>query len=332
MGWAITLLLVLVELSGGGVTNLFADETAAQNPEAPSPPPWMEARDRAIEQIVACSRSQDPFVRANAIEAAQLMPRRVVPMIQLGIQDANPAVRFAALVTIGKLRLTEMAPTAQRLTDDPSASVRAAALFAGYRCQQQPDISPFAAMLTSVNPTVRGNAAMLLGLMDDRGAVEMLKELAATPMPRANPVQEAIVRLQVAEAIVKLGDDSALNAIRASVYSQFDEVRVLAVSMLGGLSDRRMEKALAQLLLEPPIELQVAAAGTLTQLGRPEGLPVILQACGSPVPTVRAQAGITLGYFRSRSAAQALLALLEDPHQAVRLSAAAGILRATDQR
>lgn len=298
-----------------------------------APPPWLQklttAQPRAIDQVLTSSRSDNPFLRANAIEAAHSLREtgQVVPLAQLGLDDAHEAVRFAAAVTIGKLKLTKMAPAVSRLRADPSDSVQAAALFALYRCGQDVDISPIAAMLASPQPATRGNVAMLLGEMGEHDAKLMLEDLARTPMPRAGAVQEALVRVQIAEAIVKLGDDSTLNAIRAGMYSPFDEVRVLSITMLGRLGDQRMEAAVAQLLAQPPIELQVAAADCLSRLGRPDGLPVVLHASESEIPTVRAQAAIALGGFPGAKTAAALLSLLDDPEEQVRLSAAAAILR-----
>lgn len=285
-------------------------------------------RQRAVKQVLDSSRSPNGFLRANAIEAAHHLPQRVVPLVQLGLEDPHPAVRFAATATIGKLKLAEMTPAVERLATDPFESVRAAALWALHRCGRQVNMTPLAIMITSSKPTTRGNVAMLLGQMNNRTTAAMLKDLAGVPMPRASAVQEAIVRIQIAEAIVRLGDESALNALRAGAYSQFDEVRVLAVSMLGRLSDRRMEKALAQMLLEPPIELQVAAAGSLAQLGRFDGESVVVGACRSEIPTVRAQAAMTLAHFRSDQAAETLVGLLDDRKEQVRLSAAAAILQA----
>lgn len=322
--------LVLIAIS---VVLALTQLTAQATP--PTPPQWMQrlhkAFPKAIEQVLASSRSQNPFLRANAIEAGQHLPQRIIPMIQLALGDTHPAARFAAATILGKLRLAEISSAVTPLLNDPSLSVRAAAMFALHRCGQSADVSTMARMLTSPDPSVRGNAVMLLGQMDDRNTIAMIKDLAKNRMSRASAAQEALVRLQIAEAIVNLGDDSALNVVRAGLYSQFDEVRVLAVTMLGQQHDQRMTKAIVQLLAQPPIELQIAAAGALAQLGqRQPGLPVVLGACDSKIPTVRAQAALTLGWFPGENAAQALIRMLNDPHEQVRLSAAAGIIRTTN--
>jgi HEAT repeat protein len=285
------------------------------------------ARPRAVELVLVSARSDDPFRRANAMEAAQHAGERATPLVQLGMQDPHPAVRFAALVAVGSLKLEPLSASARRLLDDPSQSVRAAAMFALRRCGQKVDITPMAAMLVSQNPALRGNVAMLLGRLGDPSAVPLLLESAKAPMPRVSAVREAIVRLQVAEAVLRLGDDSALDALRAAAYSPFDEVRVLAIQVMGRLHDERMTRAIEELLAKPPAEVQLAAAEALARMGKPDGKATTLNACGSTLPVVRAQAAMTVALFRDdAAAARALVGLLADADEQVRLAAAAAIL------
>ncbi len=312
------LMFTLVALSGCEPT----PRTGSDKPVAATP----NLRPKAIEQIIASARSSDPFLRANAIEAAQTLPDRVRPLTQLGLTDQHPAVRFAALMTLGKVKLNDLANAARPLLEDENPSVRAAAIYALRRTGARVDLTPLSAMLASQDPALRGNAAMVVGLLGDPGAIPMLKETAQVPIPRANAAQDAIIRLQVAEAIVTLGDASMLDAIRAGAYSQFDEVRVLAVTLMGQLGDRRFEKAVGTMLENPPVELQLAAAGALARFGHADGLPVIEVAAGSQIDAVRAQAAMTLGLFPISQAAPTLAKLLDDPVEQVRLAAAAAVV------
>src|SRR5688572_9250122 len=214
----VTLLVVLVATIAG----------AAEPPHGASTV-YSAARTRAIDQVVASAQSPDPFLRANAIEAAQSLPDRIVPMVQLAIQDPSPVVRFAALTAAGRLKLRGLSRAIRPLTvNDPSDSVRAAALFALRAGGEKVDLSPMAEYLTGPDADTRGNVALLLGLLGDKSAVPMLKELTKVEMPRASAEKAAKFRIQVAEAVVRLGDDGSLTALRAGAYSQFDEVRVLS--------------------------------------------------------------------------------------------------------
>jgi hypothetical protein len=209
----------------------------------------------------------------NAIEAMQPLPRRARPLAELGLNDDNPGVQFAALVTVGKLELEALGPAAKRHLESEDPSVRAAALFAAHQCGLDVDITPLARLAGSQDPTVRGNAIMLLGRMGERSAIRLLEAVGNAPMPRVSGAREAVVRIQLAEAMVRLGKDEQLAPLRAAVFSRHLEARVLAVNVLGRLGDRKIIGAIRPFLEQPPIELQLAAAKALAQRAKPGELP-----------------------------------------------------------
>lgn len=285
-----------------------------------------QAKDQAVEQVLLSGRSDNPFLRANAIEAMQPLPQRALPLAQLGLKDDHPAVRFAALVTVGQLETPGLGKAVQERLDDESPSVRAAAMFAARKLGLNVRIDAMARMLASQDPGLRGNVAMLLGMLGDRSAIPMMQEMAQVPMPRASAARQALARIQVSEAVLKLGDNTALDAVRAGAYSSHDEVRVLAVMIMGRTGDQRMQPAIRQMLENAPIELRLAAAEALARMGDDRGLSVALEGAKSQLEAVRSQTAFTLALFRDPAAARALVTLLEDPVEQVRLSAAAAIL------
>jgi len=196
-------LLILLVLSV-----FAAGAPAVERDEAQGPVSLFELREDAIRLVRESARDRDPFIRANAIEAMQSLPDRALPLAQLGLEDEHPAVRFTALVTIGKMRLRELGPAALRMLDDPDDSVRAAAMFAAKRCGQDVDISEMGQMLASSNPSIRSNVVMLLGMMGDPSALPMIESMARLPMSsrRVDELRQMIVRVQFAEAQVLLGE------------------------------------------------------------------------------------------------------------------------------
>jgi len=333
----------------------------AAEAEDTAPPTLEELRDDAVKQLRTASRDKDPFLRANAIEAMQSLPDRALPFAQLGLEDEHPAVRFTALVTIGKMRLRELGPAALRALGDPDPSVRAAAMFAARRCGQEVDISEMAQSLASPNPSVRGNVVMLLGMLGDPSALPMIESQAKVPMPnqQVDKLRRTIVHVQIAEAQVLLGDPDAISPLRAAMFSEFGEVRVLAVTMLGRLRDASSETAMMAIVerRDQPIELKLASAEAVSHIGGRAAIKellqqsgFVLQSCGSDNPVLRAQAVITAGaldsarrrvyqellpsdpphiwrLFEDTGMVEAMGRLLEDPHPQVRLSAAAAVLR-----
>ncbi|MBL4700060.1 MAG: HEAT repeat domain-containing protein [Phycisphaeraceae bacterium] len=298
---------------------------------------YQAAQNRAVQQILVSARSEDRILRANALEAAEALPNRIGPLVQQALMDPQEVVRYAALVTIGKLKISGVATNARQYLNDPSMSVRAAAIFALARnfgtasshnnSGWAVDISPLADMLMSQNPTTRGNVVYLMGLMGDASAIPLLKMAAHDRMPSVPHSREVIIRIQIAEAIYRLGDVEVLDSIRAGMFSQFDEVRILSAQMTGRLYDRQWEPAIEIALKKDPIELKLAAAGTLGRFGNRHGLDIILDAAQSRSAMLRSQAAICLGMFRNvPPATQMLIGLLTDQVESVRLAAAAGLL------
>ena len=292
--------------------------------------PDAQTQRQAIEQIITASKAEDPFLRANAIESAQWLPDRALQLVQLGLTDENPAVRFTAVVMVGKLELPTLVQPVSALRDDPSASVRAGALFALKRCGQQVNLSPMAAMLVQPDATLRSNVAMLMGKLGDDSAIPVLRSLANAPSPRDFSLeQDAIVEVQVAEALVALGYEPGLEVLRASAFSPYYEVRITAVRALGFYSDRKFHTALVNMLGQDPVELRLAAAESLARMGSDQGLVVVLAGSEFDLPPVRAQAALALRLFTDELARQRRNALLSDSSQQVRVAAAAAILAAS---
>ena len=353
------------ELNAGEAGNHSQQgELARQNGAADRSPQQIieDAAGRSREQVRQAARSDDPFIRANAIEAAQRLEGRITPLLQLGLEDDHPAVRFAALSSIGKLReeellsgvrhvleqeqeneaalRRELRDRQRRLSDrqrsrlhtqvEFSRSVQAAAYFALARCEADVDLTPMASLLASPDPSVRGNAAMLLGYLGDESAVPLLEEVAQMPVRRAGDQQRALVRVQIAEAILRLEDESALDTLRAAAYSRHHEVRVLAIETLGELGDRGMEGGLEEIVLEDRnnMELRLAAVWALARFGGSRGVELAYDAAESDDWRLRVWAARTLGLMEDAAAANRLVALLEDPNERVRLQAAASVLAA----
>ena len=353
----------------------------AQRSEAPSSvaPPEPDrvsilrsAGDRAIEVVLDASQSGDPRARAAALEAAQSVPSRARPLLQLALSDENAGVRFAALVVIGQLQLDGLGPAAYELAGDPNPSVRGAALFAAHRCGEGlgQELSYLAWMLGSQDPVVRGNAAMLLGLIGDEGAIPMLEEIAYTPMPRVDPTERLWLQLQFAEAILRIQPDNEemLEVLRASIYSPIDDLRVLSLRIAADIRFRLMVPWLGGMIDgEDPIQVRVAAARSLAQMGGNAGRQLLSRGAGYSAravrqdaqayvranrnrndraaqlmrelledPTaqadiaadIRAQSAFGLGHLPGEEPAHQLVSLLEDEHPAVRLAAAAAVLEA----
>jgi HEAT repeat protein len=303
-----------------------------QLPVSASADPARNARQLLDE----ASRSVDPMIRAIAIEAMEHDPTVLEPAVRRGLGDPNPGVRFCAAVVGSKAGLSGLAPLVEPLLLDASPSVQSGAILALHRCGRPVDPTPLAAMVVSPSPEIRGNAVMVLGDLGNRTAMPLLKQGFETPMPRAMPAAVRVVDLQIAEAMVKLGDLSQLEPIHAALFSRSDqgECIALACQIVGTLRDKSSLPMLQRLIDAGgddtrPVEIRLVAAIACMKIlsPGPEALAELgLLGSQDKRPEVRALAARLLGWFQTPQAAVALSQLLRDRDPSVQISAAASLL------
>lgn len=319
------------------------DRSATTSPAQPvSSRDLLALRDRAIEMLVEMSASETPQVRANAIEGLEGAPNRLEPIVALGVLDANAGVRAVSLMVAGRQRFSAQAGPARTNLHDPSAFVQAAALFALKRFGQDIDLTPLATMLLEdPEPAVRAHAAFILGEFGEESALGMLRQANARQMPRAGQAQLAVMRLQFAEAMVKLGDDDQIHTLHAALFPSRPEdleAAALAAQILGEVGGRRSIPDLINLAIQQdergnhmPAEVRLAAARSVAKLGRTDGEFIAHEYASSDNAAIRAQVAMVYAETLDRDGLDALTAMLDDPDEMVRVAAAAGLLRAVNR-
>ena len=235
-------------------------------------------------------------------------------------------------------------PLIEPLLIDSASSVRAAAIYAMRRCGRRADLTPLAAMIISTDPEVRGNAAYVLGELNDPSAIPMLREAMRRPIPGVGGARERVIELQIAEAIVKLGGTEEIDVVRAALFVPIEqgEIVVLACQTLGRLGDRAYMGALVDKAIRTgddrePAEIRLAAIEALARidpsivLNSTEGtrppIQVVEEYLSSDRDTLRAQATSTLGWTRSPSVLPTLGGMLDDRSPIVQVAAAGSVLR-----
>ena len=161
-----------------------------------------------LEQAV---ESSDPRSRANAIEALKHADKQSLSdAVRAGLVDENRGVRFVAVMMMGEAELCDNKVLLEPLLDDPSPSVQAAVLCTLYKCGQQVDLNPIGIMLNSDDPEQRGNAALVLGEMGNTSAVSLIRHASRTTPSSIPTIRRRVINLQMAEALVKLGEEQYL--------------------------------------------------------------------------------------------------------------------------
>lgn len=294
-------------------------------------------RERALGVLTLAADDTDPSLRANAIEALALAPGRAEPIIARALRDANEGVRSVAAMVVGRAGFTAQSGSLRPLLSDRSPYVRASAVF-GLAKTVGADPSPLAGMLLSdPSPRVRSHAVFILGEIGDDSALPMIREAVRQTIPRASETETKLFQLQAAEAMVKLGDASRLEAILASLFAanQDDlQISALAAQILGGLGYKSVTNDLKNLAgdidasgrVMPP-EIRMAAAGALAKLNQTEVGFIADQYRSDESPLIRAQAAFVYGENRNPADLAKLEPMLGDRSGLVRVSAAGAILK-----
>jgi len=295
----------------------------------------------AVAVLKQAAESTNPLLRANAIEALQAAPEHLAPIVRRGLGDENRAVRFVSAMTVGKKKMLDEASLLEPLLLDESPSVQAAAMYGLKRCGRKVDLTPLSAMLMSDNPEVKGNAAFVLGEIGEPTAIRLLRHAAGTGLDRTEPSRRKVVELQLAEAMVKLGEQKELEVVRAALFAPEEqgELTALACQMCGELGDRGALPNMIDLAMrtgnrQQSPEVRMAATMAIAQL-EPTKAPLGVPAgqVGSTRFEQRAQAAHTISEIAGNKGAPNsatlpyLSRLLNDANPVVQVAAAGGILR-----
>ncbi len=299
-------------------------------------------RERAMRTLREAAASSDPRVRANAMEAAGHASQRCQDLLRTGLGDSNLAVRTVAALTIGRHSVTALVPDVRPLLTDASAHVQVAAIYAMVRCGERVDRSPLGAIVVG-DPSlrVRANAAWALGEMGDPSALPLLRQASANKPARASQSEFNMFQLQIAEAMVKLGDERQLEPLRASLYPARPEdleLTALAVQILGEVKDRGSADQLIYLSAtrdqagqRMPAEVRLAIATAMAKMGWPQGDFIADEFIRDRSDTIRSQAAGVYGETGTPDNLGILEALLADADWGVRVAAGGAVLRITDR-
>ncbi|MFN4244134.1 MAG: HEAT repeat domain-containing protein [Tepidisphaerales bacterium] len=315
------------ELRAGERSPVQVPPRPARKP-IPTPPPRNEPvdqqlRDQARQIIEDFAVSPDsPIRRANAIEAAEKgLPReQAAPLVVRGLADPAPVVRFAAAVAAGDLKLLDVRPTLYKLAYDTDPQVRLAARYGLHKLGDSTLTQEMLLGLRDERPEVRSNTVMLLGMLGEPSAIPPLRRLAGDRNPT--------VRLQLYEALWRLGDRNAANELVIFTLSRFPDEQVVALIALAQPRNPRVLEHIRGWMVDDNFpEVPLAAARAAGMLGSDEGYGTAVQFLRANDPRQRIMAAMALGDIGRIDAQSRLRPLLADPDPDVRLAAAAAILK-----
>ena len=274
---------------------------------------------RARKTVTALLDSEQPLLRANAVEAAeQLPPGEAQPLIAARLDDDDSRVRFAAAMSAGRMRLVELRPQIERMLDMRSPNGRVAALFALHQFGDASRTILLQDYAVDESDVVRANTAVVLGLIGEPTAVRVLRVMREDP--------DNNVRLNAADALWRLRDKEGFEALLAASISQFSDDQTIATLALANPRDPRAVPALEGKLTGDYPEVALAAARGLGLLGVDRGYDLAAKYAGSDDPRRRAMAALAFGGIGRLDAQPKLAPLLADADPRVRVAAADAVL------
>ena len=282
--------------------------TPARGPVAPG------EREAAKARALDCLRRgiqypHNPAVRLQAVEAYEQLPgEEGLPWVRSALLDEHPGVRFAACMVLGTRR-DRVAHSAlrQRLEDD-DPNVRVGALFALHRLGDEGQTGKLAwYLLSHQEPTVRRNAALVLGRLEEPGVVKTL----ARAMRDTDPG----VRDHALEAMAILGNHEARQQLRLMANSGIGQEEVFALNALIATRDPTCGDLMRyKLQTGVHLETRLVAVRGLGVLGKAEGLQEALRAIRFNRPrTSEPDDPPEAQVLRTRQLAAAALGALGDP-------------------
>ncbi len=312
----------------------ISNETVAPSNPSPTTVDKKTVSEKALSLLEEAMESETARIRANAIESLRYAPASTLERaVRIGLGDENRGVRFVAAMMVSEANICQLIPLLEPLLIDDSESVRAATLCAMYKCGSSVDLNPLASMLASEDPELRGNAVMILGRMGNPSAVEMIRTAAHVPTTTITPIRRRLINLQMAEALVQLGEREELEVIRAAIFSSIQEAEVtaLACQIAGRLHDVEITSTLQGITATSerfPDEIRLVAAAALAEID-PDRVPMdlVLRFTSSESASLRSQCATVLGIQGNSLSLGPLALLLKDIDPFVQIAAAGAVIR-----
>ena len=202
----------------------------------------------------------------------------------------------------------------------PTARVAAKFEPSGKHRQQASDssraarVAALTAALKDTDPGVRAAAAQALGRLDDKSAGNALAELLRDPDPEVQ--QQAILSL------AELEDPRAVPGLERLLTSGDAEVRQEAANKLGDLELTTAPPALLNALKDPNGDVREAAANSLGNIEDQKAVPSLIPLLSDPDKDVQEATVNALHNIGGQQAMQALIGALKSKDPQVRRMAA----------
>jgi HEAT repeat protein len=285
----------------------------------------------AKSEVKTALHAPDKLIRAHALETlAEQHMTDWSPQIIDALGDQASLVRKAAALAAGQLQIAAAASHLPALLDAettaaPDGAMNAmqehlAAIFACHRLGNTTYSHELEKTAFDPRAQVRGDTAFILGLIGDKSAIPLLIQML-------HQDADVNVRLEVAEALWRMGDEKGEEALIEATVSGVASDIMIAIPALAQPHDTRLLGNIEGLFSNEYPEVRLECARAAGVLGSDIGYGEALAGADSVDPRQRALAAMAFGSIGRPDAQKVLAKLLKDQDPDVRLAAAGALIQ-----
>jgi HEAT repeat protein len=264
------------------------------------------------------------------------------------LKDVSASVREAAVAALGRIKSAETITPLMALLKDPYPEVQERTIRSLLEMSAELPREHLVDMLRDKSACLRANVAILLGEIGYLPAISdmvfLLKDpdasvrrsavyaLGRFPFQKGvNPILTALgdedyqVRVAALKALESMEVGSIVGDLTPLVHDESIWVRAALARTIGPVAGEKGLALLLRLSEDVAGVVQIAAIGSLSQRRDEEILPVLLKHLSSEDRDVKKAAVTALGAFGDPSAVENITPFLEDPHWALRATAASAV-------
>jgi HEAT repeat protein len=320
---SLILCAMLILVAGGCTPSEPASKPAAA-------PLTGSVRQEAINVIKSAFASDQPVQCVYACEVvADAGLKEMAPTVQKQLRARTIPVRFAAAMALGDLKYVQARSALQEAQLDTDENVRMAATYALIRFGADvKNVKLIYEGLSNTEPTIRANAALILGKLKDQAA------LTALYWAMSDKQSDQDTRTQIAYSIAQIGDEKIYPTLWTLLINSFANYRIQGIDAMGVLNDAQARTAVYTMLRDDVLDVRLAAAEQLGVMGDNSGEKIVLEYLQKPDGTSdpaelerrTVRAARAIGAIGTPQLKAFLPQLLQDKSPIVRLSAAKSAL------
>jgi HEAT repeat protein len=273
---------------------------------------------KVVAALVRALRFGDWREKGAALAGIAFHKDKALPALKQLAKSPNKHDRLAVIDALNAVKTPDaLKLLLQMARSDPDEQVRCEASLALSNYGVKEAMSLLADLAQKGEPSNATAAAMGLTRYGEDGR-KLLREMLKS--------ERKETRLAAARALATLNDRAALDILREQANTSDIPQRIATLQLMARIGDEKALRELVSFLAHEEPLIRLRARLSLYAVGKP-AIPVLLQALDSPDSRLRAEAALVLGALKASVAREKLASLLKDEDQRVREAASQALSR-----